>query len=135
VTDSTARSPALMKPVCSATPRPSIATSTTPSGAKLTKVRTMSAMKAVKLVPASRFLMLIASPVRGSTSAKLTLASSADSTQVASIRIRNRTAGSGSLLPMRSTASRKRVTAPRGTAGAGVGSLMRTIPERDQAAS
>ncbi|OHE87121.1 MAG: hypothetical protein A2579_00055 [Lysobacterales bacterium RIFOXYD1_FULL_69_11] len=131
VTASIARSAALMKPVCSATPRPSIATSTTPKGAKLTNVCTIVAMKAVRLAPLSRLTICTGSPLRGSISPKLTLASSADSAQVASMRIRNSTAGSGSLLPTRSTPSRKRVTMPRfsgalgGTEGVGVGWDMR----------
>src|SRR5690606_38293958 len=129
VTDRIARSAALMKPVCSATPRPSIATSTTPSGAKLTKVRTMSAMNVVKLVPASRLRIWMGSPLRGSSSLKLTLASSADTAQTASISSRNSTAGSGRRLPTRSTASRKRVTTPRGaSAGAVRGWFIRWDP-------
>ena len=131
VTASIARRAALMKPVCSATPRPSIATSTTPNGAKLTKVCTIVAMNAVRLAPLSRLTIWTGSPLRGSISPKLTFASTADSAQVTSIRIRNSTAGSGSLLPTRSTPSRKRVTRPRlpgsagGTDGVGVGWDMR----------
>jgi hypothetical protein len=108
VTLSIARRAALMKPVCSATPRPSIATSTTPSGGKFTKVLTISAVKPVRLAPASRFLTWIGWPLRGSSSANCTFDSSADTIQTTSINPRNSSAGSGSRLPMRSTASRKR---------------------------
>ena len=105
-----------MKPVCSATPRPSIATSTTPSGGKLTNVATICAMKPVRLVPASWLTTRIGSPLRGSMALNSTPASSAETIHTASISSRNSSAGSGSLLPTRSTPSRKRVTTPRGAA-------------------
>lgn len=59
------RSPALMKPLCSATPSPSIATSTTPSGGKLVKVETIVAMNAVSDPPASMLRISMACPLRG----------------------------------------------------------------------
>ena len=53
VTFSSPRIAVVMKPECSATPMPSIATSTTPTGPKVMKRVTISAMKVTKLSPAS----------------------------------------------------------------------------------
>ena len=113
VTAIAARNPALMNPVCSATPRPSIATSTTPSGGKLVKVETMVAMKAVSDSPASMLRISMGLPLRGSISAKLTCDSSALTTHATTMSSRNSTAGSGSRLPTRSTTSRLRESQPR----------------------
>ena len=62
----------LMKPVCSATPIPSIATRTTPSGWKCTKLVTRTDRNSVIAEGASRLLMTSASPERGSSTEKLT---------------------------------------------------------------
>ena len=125
VTVSAARRAAEMKPVCSATPRPSMATSTTPSGGKVTKVLTIAAMKPVSEAPASRFLISMGLPVRGSSASKLMPDIAQDTTHTTSISSRNSTAGSGSLLPMRSTRSSERAIQPRGAAVSGVAGVMR----------
>ena len=62
--------PVLMKPDCSATPTPSMATSTMPSGAKPVKVVTMLARNSASPAPVSRLLTTTASPVRGLTRSK-----------------------------------------------------------------
>ena len=116
VTDIAARSTALMNPVCSATPRPSIATSTTPSGGKLVNVPTIFDMKAVSDSPASWFLICTGWPVRGSISVKLTPDNHQLTSHAATISSRNSTTGSGSLLPTRSMRSSERAIQPRGAA-------------------
>jgi hypothetical protein len=105
--------PALMKPVCSATPRPSIATSTTPSGGKSVNVFTIFERKPASASPLSWLFTWMgaeemispASPrftERGSMSVNCTGASTAESTQVSSSARTKSTAGSGSLLPAHS---------------------------------
>src|SRR5690606_16001984 len=59
----------------------------------------------------SKFLTCKVEPVLGSISANDIVDSKADSTQTRSIRKKNRTAGSGSLLPAFSIKSKKRVMA------------------------
>ena len=66
VTPSMARRPELMKPVCSATPIPSMATSTTPMGWKWAKVFTMEEKNNTRDSPDNWFTMASGSPVRGS---------------------------------------------------------------------
>ena len=72
VTFSSERIAALMKPVCSATPIPSIATSTTPTGWKCEKLVTMTDRNSVNDDPVSRFWIRSASPERGSTTSNAT---------------------------------------------------------------
>ncbi len=105
VTFSSERMAELIKPVCSATPIPSIATSTTPTGWKCEKFVTMTDRNSVIAEPASRLLMTNGAPVRGSTTSKLTKDSRKDSTQTMNSSAIKSTAGSGSLLPIRSTAA------------------------------
>ena len=109
------RSPALMKPVYSATPSPSIATSTTPSGGKVTKVLTIFAMKSVRAAGASRFLISIGAPVRGSMSLKTRPDMAQEVAHTTASSNANRMAGSGSLLPATSIQFRTRFN-PRGLA-------------------
>ena len=66
VTLSNDRIAELMKPVCSATPMPSIATSTTPTGWKWEKLVTMTDRNSVNADAVSRLLMTSGSLVRGS---------------------------------------------------------------------
>ncbi len=120
VTDSSARKPALMKPVASATPMPSIATSTTPSGWNLTKVSTIADMKPVSDSPDSMLTTASGLPVRGSTAANSTVESTADNTATSAVSSTNNSAGSGSLLPIRSTPSSTRSRRVRGRAAASV---------------
>ena len=101
-----------MKPVFSATPTPSSATSTTPRGGNPVNVGTRLTMNAVSAVPVNWFAMRSGSPVRGCASVNSIGASSADATHVSSSRSRNRMAGSGSRLPTASTPLRKRSMAP-----------------------
>lgn len=65
--------PVLIKPECSATPTPSIATSTTPSGAKPVNVFTIEDKKVANESLASMLLIIMASPVRGSIASNVTL--------------------------------------------------------------
>ena len=67
--------------------------------------------------PVNWLLIWIGEPVRGSSSVNDTLASNAETTQVASSRIRNRTAGSGSLFPTVSIQFSARATRPLGAGG------------------
>ena len=129
VTASAERSAALMKPVCSATPRPSIATSTTPSGGNDTKVCTICAMNPVKLAPDSRLFTTIGLPLRGSMASKVTPDSAHDTAQTSSINSRKSTAGSGRRLPTRSTRSSERTIQPRGAATSEVAGVMRAPVE------
>ena len=101
-----------MNPVCSATPRPSIATRTTPKGGKLTKVLTIAEVKPVSASPDSMFRIWMGAPLRGSTSLKATLASNQDATATTTSSSRNSMAGSGSLLPACSMASSARARNP-----------------------
>jgi len=116
VTDRILRSTALMKPVCSATPRPSIATSTTPNGGKLTKVFTSPAMKPVSDVPATWLTIWMGWPERGSMALNDTPDNHHDTSHTTTIRIRNSAAGSGNRLPVRSIRSSRRVVRERGVA-------------------
>ena len=106
------RRPALMKPVYSATPRPSMATSTTPSGGKVTKVVTIFEMNSVRLTGASKFLISMAWLERGSISPKLTPDKAQDVTQTTASNSANSTAGSGNLLPTISIPFRARFNQP-----------------------
>ena len=108
VTPSSSLRPVLMKPVFSATPTPSSATSTTPRGGNPVNVGTRLTMNSVSAVPVNWFATRSGSPVRGCVSVNATGASSADATHVSSRRRRNRIAGSGSRLPTVSTLLRKR---------------------------
>ena len=101
-----------MKPVFSATPTPSSATSTTPRGGNPVNVGTRLTMNSVSAVPVNWFAMRSGSPVRGCVSVNAIGASSAEATQVSSSRSRNRIAGSGSRLPTVSTLLRNRSMAP-----------------------
>ena len=67
VTFSSERMAELMNPVCSATPMPSIATSTTPTGWKCEKFVTITDRNSVNEDPVSRLLMTSGASVRGST--------------------------------------------------------------------
>ena len=91
VTDIAARSTALTNPVCSATPSPSIATRTTPSGGKLVNVPTIFDLKLVSDAPPSWLLTCSGCPVRGSISVKLTPDSHQLTSQAATISSRGRT--------------------------------------------
>ena len=91
----------------------------------MTKVLTMLDVNSVSAAPVIRFLIWIGSPVRGSTALKSMPDIAQDTTQTTNISSRNRTAGSGSLLPSRSTTSRERATQPRGAAISGVAGVMR----------
>ena len=99
-----------MKPVFSATPTPSSATSTTPSGANPVKVGTSWTMKVVSAVPVNWLAMRSGSPVRGCVSANSIGARIAEATQVSTSNSRNRIAGSGSRLPAASMPFRARST-------------------------
>ncbi|MCR6626352.1 MAG: hypothetical protein NVV67_08815 [Pseudoxanthomonas sp.] len=134
VTDRILRSTALMKPVCSATPSPSIATSTTPNGGKLTNVRTSPAMNAVKDVPASWFATSMGWPERGSMASNDTPDNHQDTTHTSTIRIRNSTAGSGNRLPVRSTRSSRRVARLRGAFSGRTSVIVRQVPSRGSSA-
>ena len=101
-----------MKPVFSATPTPSSATSTTPRGTNSVNVSTISTMNVAKAVPVSWLAMRSASPVRGSVSANSTWARSAEAIQVRTSSSRNSIAGSGSRLPTVSMPFRARSTKP-----------------------
>src|SRR6056297_538194 len=113
VTASTRLRAAFTKPVCSATPTPSSATSTTPSGAKLVNVDTMLVRKAAISVPLSWLTTRIGSPVAGCTALKSMPDSSQDSSHVTISNRKNSAAGSGSLLPTRSIAFRLRSSSVR----------------------
>src|SRR5690606_12367630 len=98
--------PALINPECSATPTPNIATKTIPKGAKLVKVVTIFDKKLAIDSAESKFFTTIASLVLGSISEKVKLENSADNIQIIIINPKNNKAGSGNLLPARSTKSR-----------------------------
>ena len=72
VTFSSERIAELMKPVCSATPIPSMATSTTPTGWKCEKFVTISDRNSVIALGASRLLMTSGSFDRGSITPNVT---------------------------------------------------------------
>ena len=108
-----------MNPVCSATPTPSNATSTNPSGGNSTNVFTIRARKVVSAAGTSMFFTRIGSDeitcpsasrftVRGSASVNSTDANSADTTHTMSSAITKIIAGSGSLFPIASNRSRRR---------------------------
>src|SRR5690606_4942599 len=80
-----------------------------PKGAKLVNVVTMFSKNETMDAGESRLRTSSALPVRGSISTKDIEESSADNTQINSMRKKNKIAGSGSLFPARSTKSRKRV--------------------------
>ena len=103
-----------MKPVFSATPTPSSATSTTPNGANPVNVVTSRAMNVASASPVSWFWIRTGSSVTGWMSANWTGARIAEAIQVRNSRSRNRIAGSGSLLPTTSMAVRKRLRSPFG---------------------
>ena len=63
--------PVVMKPECSATPMPSMATSTVPTGPKVTKFVTMPIRKDVTPDPVSWLMITIGSPERGSMTSKV----------------------------------------------------------------
>ena len=107
VTFSSERIAELMKPVCSATPMPSIATSTTPTGWKCEKFVTMTDRNSVMAPGASRLLITSGALERGSMTLNDTYDSSHDNTQTMNNSAMKSTAGSGSLLPIRSTVARK----------------------------
>ena len=114
-----------MKPVFSATPTPSSATSTTPKGANPVKVGTSCTMKVARAVPVSWLAMRIGSPVRGSSSANSIGARIAEAIQVSTSSNRNRMAGSGSRLPTVSMPFRARSTKlPRPEAGVRSGCVL-----------
>ena len=106
--------PVLIKPECSATPTPNIATSTTPSGAKPVKVFTIEDKKVARESPANRLFTTMASPVRGSIASNVVPEKSQDKNQISSMATKNIIAGSGSLLPTLSMVFRKRAIAPLG---------------------
>ena len=101
-----------MKPVFSATPTPSSATSTTPRGANPVKVGTSCTMKVVRAVPVNWLAMRSGSPVRGFVSANSIGDKMAEAIQVRTSSSRNRIAGSGSRLPTVSMPFRARSTKP-----------------------
>ncbi len=100
----------LKYPASSATPTPSIATSTTPRGAKPVKMLTMFDRKYARADPLSRLTTRIGSPDRGSISVNCTGARRADSAHTTKSPMRNSMAGSGSLFPMRSMLPSMRLT-------------------------
>ena len=61
-----ARRPVLIKPVCSATPMPSMATRTTPMGWKCAKFCTIAEKNAASEAPDNWLTTASGSPVRGS---------------------------------------------------------------------
>src|SRR6056297_610803 len=99
-------------PDFSATPTPSMATSTTPSGAKLTKLLTR--LPKIIRTP-SAFIRLTASmlapsaPGLGSVTATPSQPNRPDSRTIEKASKANRVTGCGSRLPSHSTVSRKRV--------------------------
>ena len=128
VTRSSTLSPAVMKPECSATPTPSMATSTMPSGGNSTKVFTIRARNCVSAAGASWFTTRIGADavmcpavsrttVPGSVSVKATGASNADTAHTASSEKRKSTTGSGSRLPSRSRRSSQREEPERCSGG------------------
>src|SRR5699024_11955184 len=86
--------PALIKPECSATPTPNMATKTIPKGANPVKVVTIFDKKSAKAELVNKLLISIASPVVGSISEKLTVENTADKTQMTNIKRKNKIAGS-----------------------------------------
>ena len=101
-----------MNPVFSATPTPSSATSTTPSGANPVKVGTSRTRKVASAVPVNWLAMRSGSSLRGSISANSMGDRIAETIQVSTSSSRNRTAGSGSRLPMVSMPFSARSTSP-----------------------
>ena len=105
------------KPDFSAIPTPSMATSTTPSGAKFTKLGTR--FSRIRRRP-SAFIRLTASMVapsaadgRGSGTETPMAPNTPDSRIISSASTANSVTGCGSRLPSHSTESRKRVNQPR----------------------
>src|SRR5690606_11131619 len=88
-----------------------MATSTIPNGANPVKVATIFSKKATIALESSKFLTSSTAPVLGSISVNDIVDNIADSTQTSSMRKKNKTAGSGSLLPAFSIKSKKRVMA------------------------
>jgi hypothetical protein len=101
--------PALIKPECSATPTPNMATKTTPNGAKPVNIVTILDRKSARLSPVNRLLTTTASPLLGSIELKVKFENIADNTHTIARHIANIIAGSGNLFPTLSTLSRARI--------------------------
>ncbi len=104
------------KPECSATPTPSMATSTVPRGAKLVKLVTISVTRRRRPSAFKSEFTAIHSPSlagRGSATETPSAAAMPLATTTSTQRMANSVTGCGSRLPSHSTLSRKRVNAPR----------------------
>ena len=121
------RTAADSRPERSATPTPSIATSTTPSGAKLVKLPTRLVKMRRMPSPLSRLTARIipssatprAPAGRGSSTARPIQPKNPDRKTTPTARMANRVTGCGRRLPSHSTPSRKRVKALRRAFDAG----------------
>jgi hypothetical protein len=115
-----ALSTALTKPLCSATPTPSRATSTTPSGWKPVKVWTMSERNVAIAGPVSWLTTSRATGPAFDGTSKLVPASNAEAIHTNTRASTKSAAGSGRALPARSTRSSSLPPLPGGV-GLGVG--------------
>jgi hypothetical protein len=111
-----------MRPLPSAMPIPSIATSTVPSGAKPVKFGTICVSIRCSPVTVIRLTGLISSPVPGCVTTRLNCAVMPDSTTTSSAISANSVPGWGSALPTRSMTVRDRFSQPWAGAAAGFGS-------------
>jgi hypothetical protein len=111
-----------IRPLPSAMPMPSIATSTVPSGAKPVKFVTM--LVRIRCSPAMdiRFTGRISSPVPGCVTTRSNWAVMPDTTTTSSAMRANSVPGCGSALPTRSMTVRDRLSHPEGGSMAGLGS-------------
>ena len=132
-----ARTVADRRPDFSATPMPSMATSTTPSGAKPVKLLTMPVKMRRRPSPLSRLTAVImpssdrpgAPSGRGSSTDRPMAPNRPDRKTMPIASTANRVTGCGSRLPSHSTPSRKRVKAPRRAGGVGDGGSGPAGPE------
>jgi hypothetical protein len=104
--------PVLIRPLFSATPIPSIATSTVPSGAKPVKFSIVVSRIQCKPSREIRLIGTTADPSVGLTTETPSLLNSQDNTMSPAAKIANKVAGWGRALPIRSIAVRKRESSP-----------------------
>ena len=100
--------PVLMRPLFSATPMPSIATSTVPNGAKPVKFTIVFSRIQCSPSLEIRLTGTTTAPSIGLIASSPSLLNTQDSRMSPKAKIANRVAGCGSALPMRSTAERNR---------------------------
>ena len=105
-------SAAATRPDFSATPTPSITTSTVPSGGKSAKVCGISVNRRRSWSADNRLMADTVAPVTGWVADTPSMAVTTETTMTIPIRIRNNVTGSGNRLPTRSIAASDRSTTP-----------------------